>query len=584
MAARARGSRLPPWARWAIRIVLAVLVLWIVASVVVLWQARERTNDGLDALERARAELDGGGLLRGEATDDLREAREHFEAANDLADGALLAPWRVVPLISGNVDSVASLTDAAARVSDVGARTAEASRNVLEARPGAGAERLELLEELEAVTARAEQDLAGIDLGPDFFLVEPLGDARERFDERLTQLREAVTGAREASQGAETLLEGPRKYLVLAANNAEMRAGSGMFLSAGVATFEDGELTVGDMRSTTELPVPAGAVSLPPELEDLWGFVPVTQDWRYLATTPRFDATAPIAADMWEAATGERVDGVLVVDPVALQALLAAQGPISGPSGQLSADDVVQYLLLGQYEGLDAPGANDQRRDELSSVARSAIDTLSTRPWNSGGLVTELGDVGRGRHVLAWSRDEAEQRAWRGAGIAGELEADSLAVNLLNTGGNKLDQFVVVDADLRVRDRDDGDRQATLVIELANDAPEGLPPYVAGPHGLTDLAEGEYQGILTVNVPASGSYARIDGAGPVLVAGVDGPTKVTGVSVRLPRGDRLRVEASFRLPGELATLLIESSGRVPPIHWDALGERFDDTRPHLVEL
>jgi hypothetical protein len=342
------------------------------------------------------------------------------------------------------------------------------------------------------------------------------------------------------------------------------------------------------MRSTTELPVPAGAVPLPPELEDLWGFVPVTEDWRYLATSPRFDVTAPLAADMWQAATGEQVDGVLVVDPVALQALLAAQGPIAvggaNGGGELTEDDVLEYLLLGQYEGLDINDTQNDRRDQLSTVARGAIDTLTTRPWNAGSLVDQLGDVGKGRHILAWSRDEAEQRAWEGAGVAGELDGDSLAVNLLNTGGNKLDQFVVIDAALRVRDVGHGDQEATLVLDLANDAPEGLPSYVAGPHGLTDLTEGEYQGILTVNAPASGSQPRIDGAGPVLVAGVDGPTRATGALVRIPRGEQRRVEVRFRLPGALETLLIEPSGRVPPISWDARGERFQDTRPHLVEL
>jgi hypothetical protein len=70
----------------------------------------------------------------------------------------------------------------------------------------------------------------------------------------------------------------------------------------------------------------------------------------------------------------------------------------------------------------------------------------------------------------------------------------------------------------------------------------------------------------------------------VLVAGVDGPTRATGALVRIPRGEQRRVEVRFRLPGALETLLIEPSGRVPPISWDARGERFQDTRPHLVEL
>ena len=588
MVARARGSRLGPKTRWALGIVLVLLVVWMVVSVVVLWQARQDTDEGLDALERARAELDGGGLLRGDATDDLREARDAFASANDRADGAVLAPWKVVPLAGSNVKSVAALTEAAERVATVGERTASESKQVLAEDPSDGAQRLEMLEELEDISTRAGRDLDDIDLGPDFFLVEPLGDARQRFDERLAQLRDAIRGAREASQGVQTLLRGPRKYLVLAANNAEMRAGSGMFLSAGVATFEDGEFSLSDMRSTTELPVPAGAVPLPPELEELWGFVPVTEDWRYLATSPRFDVTAPLAADMWQAATGEQVDGVLVVDPVALQALLAAQGPIPGGredgDGELTEDDVLEYLLLGQYLGLDINDTQNDRRDQLSTVARGAIDTLTTRPWNAGSLVEQLGDVGKGRHILAWSRDEVEQRAWEGAGVAGELDGDSLAVNLLNTGGNKLDQFVAIDALLELEELDDGGHRARLHLTLTNAAPGDLPSYVGGPHPVTDLVAGEYQGILTVNAPASGSIPKMRDATPLLVAGVDGPTKVAGSLVRIPRGETREVEVRFRLPAPLETLVVEPSGRVPPISWDADGELFDDTTPHLIEL
>jgi hypothetical protein len=269
---------------------------------------------------------------------------------------------------------------------------------------------------------------------------------------------------------------------------------------------------------------------------------------------------------------------------VALQALLAAQGTIATDAGELAADDVVEYLLRGQYEGADINDPQTARRDQLSAVARDTIDTLTARPWNAGGLVQELGDAGKGRHVLAWSRDPAEQRAWRGAGISGELEFNSLAVNLLNTGGNKLDQFVTIDADLELEEREGGGHRARLHLRVTNDAPEDLPSYVGGPHPVTDLVAGEYQGILTVNVPAAGSDPRMRDAGPVLVAGVDGATKATGSLVRVPRGESREVLVRFRLPAALESLLVEPSGRVPPISWDVAGDRFEDTARHLIEL
>ena len=46
------------------------------------------------------------------------------------------------------------------------------------------------------------------------------------------------------------ILQGPERYLVLMGNNAEMRAGSGMFLELGLLTTSDGELHLSDVMPT----------------------------------------------------------------------------------------------------------------------------------------------------------------------------------------------------------------------------------------------------------------------------------------------------------------------------------------------
>ena len=583
MSANRLRRRRSPSRRWAIRIVVLVLAVWLVASGVVLWGVRSRTNAGLDALDRAEQRLDAAQLLRGAGASDLVFAESEFADAHDLAASPVLAPWRVVPLLGGNVSSVADMTDAAAEVAAIGERVSSAAAAVVAQQPTDGAARLDLLAQLEQISAAADRSLARLDLGNDFFLVGPVGDARRRFLERLIQLRSTVSDAQAVTAGAQTLLRGPRRYLVVAANNAEMRAGSGMLLSVGVATFADGAFSLGEMAPTQTFGVPGG-VPLPPEMETLWGFTPMGEDWRYLAMSPRFEVTAPLAADMWEAATGEVVDGVLLVDPVTLQALLAAQGPVTAGGRELSADDVLGYLLLGQYEGLgiDDPDQSD-RRDQLSVVARAGVDTLTTRPWDVDALVQRLGDVGAGRHLLAWARDTEEQRTWVAGGVDGSLEDDSLAPNVLNLGGNKLDQFLHVGADLALTERADGGRDVALTLTLRNQSPEGLAPYVAGPHPSTGLAEGEYQGIVTVNTPGFATLPSIEGADPVAVSGVDGPTKVVGGFVRLLRGATQTVTVRFTLPAGVSSLRVEPSARVPPIAWTALGEEWTDTAPYHLE-
>ena len=43
--------------------------------------------------------------------------------------------------------------------------------------------------------------------------------------------------------------------------------------------------------------------------------------------SPRFPASAALAAQMWKAKTGETVDGVFAIDPIGLQALIEVSGP-----------------------------------------------------------------------------------------------------------------------------------------------------------------------------------------------------------------------------------------------------------------
>jgi hypothetical protein len=585
MAQGARARRGSP-ARWVIGGVIVVLVAWLLVSGVVLWSARQHVNDGLDALQRARSAIDEGGLLRGAAKEDLRAAKDAFADASSLAGGPVLAPWKIVPVVGGNVRSVESLTSAAERVAAVGEEAAGRARQIVQQHPSNGAERLALLRDLARVTRRAQQSLRSVDLGPDFFLVGPLGDARDRFAERFDELRTSLANATAAAEGVERLLRGPRRYLVLAANNAEMRGGSGMLLSAGIATFENGEFSLGEMRPTPDFNLPAGAVTVPEDLQRLWGWTPMGRDWRWLATSPRFDVNAPLAADMWEAATGEHVDGVLAVDPIVVQALLDAQGPIEVDGRRLSADDVVQFLLRDQYAFADATDPEQAaRRDQLSGVARGAIDTLSTRAWNPEGLARTLSDAGRGRHVLAWSRDPKDQRAWTGAGIAGDLHANSLAVSVLNTGGNKLDPYLEVRARLEIRDRADGGHDATVRLRFRNTAPSGLPPYVSGPHPATDLTAGEYLGLVAANTPGVGSVPALEGLDTIVVAGRDGPTKVVaGGPLRLTPGSSTEATVRFELPAALARMVVEPSARVPSISWTYRGEHWEDTAAHPVDL
>jgi hypothetical protein len=429
------------------------------------------------------------------------------------------------------------------------------------------------------LAARTDRRLVGLDLGPDRALVGPLGEARDDLARELTNLRTGLRHGTEASATIADLLAGPRRYLVLAANNGEMRAGSGMLLSAGELESEGGRLRLGDLESVANIPVPPG-VALPQDLAERWGWLKPNEDWTSLMVSPRFDAMAPLAAQMWVASGHRPVDGVLAVDPVTLSALLRATGPVTVGDREITSDNVVEELLHGQYFRF----SNDekvQRRDDLGQIANAAFQAFDAGGWSpsllAGGLVT----AARGRHVMAWSARPAEQAGWVAAGIDGGLRPESLLVSVLNRAGIKNDQFLTVSATLDVR-QTGTERECTLTIDLRNVIPPDQPSYISGPHPGSGADKDEYLGILTVNLPGDAQEGRFDCVQSLAVAGPDGPTRVIGFQLSLKRGEARSVVARFRLPGGHGAVRVEPTARVPGVTWSYGEERWNDGRTHVL--
>lgn len=557
------------------------MAVWLIVVVVLLVQARRSVDAGIDRLEEARDELSAGDLLSGIGRLALEDAEDELERARSLAANRLLSPLEVVPFVGRQVDSVRDQTTAAVEVVDIGIVAAAEAEFLLDSDTGPGPERVELLGNLEAVVADATNRLADVDLGPFSGLVGPLDDARNRFAKRLSEVKDTLADAGVVTAAFETFFGEPGRYLVLAANNAEMRSGSGMWLSAGVLTVTDGRLELGAMRPTADLVLPEGAVVAPAEMDALWDWLAPTSEWRNLSASPRFDVTAPLALEMWNAATGETLDGVVALDPIALQALLAAQGSIEVDGHELDDDNVLRYIFYDQYHEGDP--ASYERRERLSAIASATLDALDSRDLETATLVDGLSAAASGRHVLAYAVDPVVQEGWEVAGIEGALDEDSVLVSVLNIGGNKLDQFLAVDADVSVEDEGADGMAVTLQVRMRNDAPRDEPAYVVGPHPNSGVGEGVYDGVVALTVPGDAAALSIDGDPELVAGGPDGPSLVVAVAFQLPRDGRTSFTLHFRLPPG-RTLRIEPSGRYPAIEWRFGDRTWSDDHLEAVEL
>ena len=511
----------------------------------------------------------------------MDQARASFDRAHRRSSSLVLAPLRVVPVLGRQLRSFIDLTGAAASVAAVATTTAEAVDAIPRAARPTGTERVSMLRSLADRAARADVALAQVTLGPRQGLVAPLRRGRAVLEDELASTRATLRTAADGLAGVATVLEGPRRYLLLAANNAEMRAGSGMFLSIGTIRTAGGSVTMGPLRPAGELTLPEPGVKVDGPLGAHWGWLHPGREWRNLATTPRFDVTAPLAAEMWKALTGEEVDGVLAVDVASLAVILGATGPVTVGDSVVSETTVVDRLLHEQYRGLDVHDSQTPRREELGQIAAAVVGALETGDFSPTRLAAGLARTSRGRHVLAWSAHPGDQQIWTRTGVAGSLGPRSLAVNVLNRGGNKLDPFLAIQGRLDLRPVPDA-TEVTVRLKVANRTPEGESSYVAGPYPGSGAGEGDYLGIVAVNLPGAATGIALHGARQLLADGADGPTQVVAGSLLLSRGQETTVTVQFRLPGMERSIEVVPSARVPPIDWETGRHRWSDDAPRVV--
>jgi hypothetical protein len=544
-----------------------VLVGWLLVAALSWLRVQQDAAAGRRAADSAReAGRTAGRLLEARPLPDLERARRHFVRAHHRARSVALLPVRVLPVLGRQLRAIDAMSTASARIAGVAIDGLTSVRRELDRPHQAGPQRVALLRSFAGVARKAHSRLGGLDLGPNSGLLPPVARTRTDLDHRLAEVRSALVDADAVATTVADLLEGPRRYLVLAGNNAEMRAGAGMPLSIGELETGDGRMHLTDVRSVNYVPVPAGAVPVTGDFAARWGWLSPGTDWRNLLASPRFDVSAPLAARMWEAAGNRPVDGVFMLDPPALEHVLAATGPVDVAGRTISAENVVPELLVEQYLRFPDLEQRPERREQIGVIAQATVDALDERGWSAAALASTLSQAVRGRHLMAWSRAATEEHAWRTAGVDGSLRPESLLVGVLNRGGNKLDRYLKVRADLDLRSVH-GTGAATLRLVLANEAPQSGPAYVLGPHPDISAREGEYVGIVAVSLPGTATAGAVDGAPALAAAGPDGPTRVIAVPVSVPRGEDRTVVVRFTVPGAHGSLRVEPSARVPRVPW-----------------
>jgi hypothetical protein len=542
---------------------------------------------GLAHVEHATKSIAPEDIVVGNNLGPLRSARDDFAVASDLTNLPFVRVFEHVPYVGRQLSAVRTLDNAASSVLDTGVNAIERSQVAVSDIKRGGEPRVEGMRLIASVAATAQARVAAVNLGHSRGLVSPLADARARFARRIPKLTKALGDLHTVATGLTSFLDGTHLYLVFAANNDEMRLGSGAFLSGSLLWTSHGNMVLYPMQSTANWLLPPGeGPAMSADQAQLWGSLAPNREWRDLASSPRFDTTAELALRMGRVRYPKIVvDGVLAIDPVALEGIISATGPVTVGGRSLSGDALLHYVFVDQYRGASITDPKQLvRRDALGEIEQQSMARLSAGHWDTRALVHALRTVSTGRHFLAWSTRPVEERAWKIAGIDGTLPDDAVTVGVHNRAGNKLDPFLAVSGALAYTTKADGVHVA-IDVTLVNKAPKGLPSYVAGPYpGARNAREGRYQGILAFYVPAGATGLHVASHDVMVANGRDGPHRVVGVQVHVDRGRSDHVRLSFVLPRGTPQVEVTSSARYPAIHWTSTAGAWDDTATHTVAL
>lgn len=486
-------------------LVLAALLsaAWLVHRAGQIKTHLEATTELLPAVQQKlmTGDAEGGKALLG-------DLQGHATAAQEAGTDPLWLAASAVPLVGANFSAVTAIVLSADDVIH-GALTPLVSTYGSTAwedlAPEAGRIHTATLQQASPIlgtaarTVQLSRDrLAAIDqsaLLPQ--IADPLGKA-------LATLNEARSALNAAASAAKLLppmlgMDGPRNYLVLIQNSAEVRATGGIPGAVAIINADNGTIKLTGQASAGDVGVFDPPLEVAKDQELIFTKRLGTQ-LQNVNLTPDFPTAASTARSMWEKRNpGTTVDGVIALDPVVLSNVLRATGPVAlknppmpalmkspGLPSTLTAENVVKTLLSDSYAALQDPGLQD---DYFAGVASEVFTALAAGQGDGKKLIGELIRSSDQHRLYVWSARPDEQRAIGPTAVSGTAAGSgqkSAAFGLyFNDGtGAKMDFYVRRSAQLVQTCTPDGSSAVTLRVTLTNtaptDAPDSLPKYVTG--------------------------------------------------------------------------------------------------------
>jgi hypothetical protein len=414
-------------------------------------------------------------------------------AGAELDGDPLLAALRIVPPTARQLDAASALIRATRALSGQAPTLAALLEGYIAARDGsAGADRLAALARFAARSRPQIDDLAGAFTEADGIargvpvdgLVEPLAKARTQLVDRLDQAGPLIAAARTGSSLLPSIMgvDGSRRYLVLALDNAEIRPIGGLIAAYATPEFVDGSLRDATFHDIQQVDRPDQKTYVQPP-EPLSDHLLGSFTWQVADAGwwPDYATSVQEVRRLYRIETGaDDFQGVIAFTPEFVDRLLQVVGPVQVLGAGITVGPGDTYLV--SLEQVEVLHQGQGRKAFLADLASQVLQRLfALPPSRYPDVLAALDEAGRRRQLQVQLDDPAAQKTvdslgWPG-GFTFPPTGDRLAIEEANVAPvSKLDVLLRLDHSLDVQLAADGSATETLVTTYTNRYGPSLPP------------------------------------------------------------------------------------------------------------
>ena len=496
-----RHHRVWPWVLSIVGLFVAVLVLFGIAGFNVYRQSKEvqaHESRALSMISDFSTKIDDANVQK--VKDQLPQIQQETTQASAIANGAWWNIANKIPYFGSNVSTVQGMTNviddlmhqSVPQFMDVVTNLQHANlsstddginlRPIIDCQQGMQKANESLQHQVGAYNALPQPN------------IDIVRSAYAQGSDKLNALATRV----DALSSTFRMLPGflgngqTRTYAVMSMTTSEMRSSGGLIGSVGELTADNGSVHVGEFKANKDY-LPYGIGDHSADMARVFsdeGPLHMSFDIRDTAVFPDTERAALAMQSIWNRTPwGQQkpLSGVIMVDPVFVQEMVAINGPVTLADGTtLNGDNTAEYFLNTVYKQYEASQTDAVFGETTGNVIAGMFKSL-----NLGKLVKigeTMGTMARERHFTMFSFDANLEKEIQAAGFTGETPNDpqnpSVGIYLTEQNPSKMGWYIKRTATIE-KTRCDASGATYHVEYTLNNTMKvsdvaNLPPYITG--------------------------------------------------------------------------------------------------------